>query len=345
MRAADFDYALPPELIAQRPPAERSSSRMLVLDRRRQQWSDRSFLDLPSMLERRDCLAVNDSRVLAARLLGRRVLRSGAPGGKAEVFLLAPLSPGSSRWSALVRPAKRLRPGAEVTVGSARIRIAGRGEGGLRTVEFPGLGPDGVGGLLRRHGHVPLPPYIRREDEPDDRERYQTVFARRAGSVAAPTAGLHFDAGVVRRIRRRGASLARVTLHVGPGTFRPVKSERVAEHVMHAERYEVRPAAADALRAARRVVAVGTTVVRTLESVVAEHGGVVASAGETDLFIRPGFRFRATGALLTNFHLPKSTLLMLVSAFAGRRLVREAYEHAVRERYRFYSYGDCMLIV
>ena len=346
MLAAEFDYPLPPELIAQRPLPERSASRMLVIDRGRQAWSDCSFRDLPERLGPGDCLAVNNSRVLAARLLGRRRLPSGTLGGRAEVLLIAPEAPGSGRWLALVRPGRKLPPGAVVAVGGADVRIVGIAGDGVRIVDLPGAGAAGAHRLLAEHGRVPLPPYIRREDERADRERYQTVYARKEGSVAAPTAGLHFDGPMLRAVRAAGATVAEITLHVGLGTFRPVTAKRVEDHALHAERFELPAGAAKALRAARRVVAVGTTTVRTLEAVAASNAGAIrASSGETDLFIRPGHRFRAVGALLTNFHLPRSTLLMLVAAFAGTELVLAAYEHAVRERYRFYSYGDCMLIV
>lgn len=318
---------------------------MLVIERCSGSWTDSRFRDLPGLLGGGDCLAVNDSRVLTARLLGRR-MRSGIPGGKAEVLLLGRESPDKERWRALVRPGRKLRPGAIVNVGGAEVRILGRGRDGVRTVEFPGLDSQGVDQLLAESGHVPLPPYIRREDEVADRERYQTVFAREAGSVAAPTAGLHFDTGLVDSIRNSGATLAQITLHVGLGTFRPLSVTWIEDHRMHAERFVVPARAAQALRAARRRVAVGTTTVRALESVAARNAGEIrAATGETNLFIRPGHRFRAVDALLTNFHLPRSTLLMLVAAFAGTELVLAAYEHAVRERYRFYSYGDCMLIV
>ena len=346
LRASDFDYALPADLIAQRPLPSRSASRMLVLDRGEGAWNDSRFRELPQLLRRGDCLAVNNSRVLAARLLGRRRTPSGTPGGKAEVLLIEPESPGSTRWRALVRPGRRLRPGAVVDAGEAEIRVVGQADYGIRIVEFPAIEPRGIERLLEECGHVPLPPYIRRGDDAADRHRYQTVFARKGGSIAAPTAGLHFDEPVVNALRKRGATIAEITLHVGLGTFRPVSAEQVENHSMHAERFEVPARTAGLLGAARRIVAVGTTSVRALESVAASNGGAIrAACGETDLFIRPGFRFQAVDALLTNFHLPRSTLLMLVSAFAGAELVRAAYEHAVRERYRFYSYGDCMLIV
>ena len=318
---------------------------MLVIERHTGSWTDSRFRDLPGLLGPGDCLAVNNSRVLAARLLGRRV-RSGARGGKAEVLLLGPDNSEAGRWRALVRPGRKLRPGAIVDVGGAGIRVLGQAPDGVRAVEFPGLDAQGVEQLLARRGHVPLPPYIRRADDLADRERYQTVFARKGGSVAAPTAGLHFDTGLLDSVRKSGATLAQITLHVGLGTFRPVSAARIENHRMHAERFVVPPDAARALRAARRRLSVGTTTVRALESVAMSNAGEIRAArGETSLFIRPGHRFQAVDALLTNFHLPRSTLLMLVAAFAGTELVLAAYEHAVRERYRFYSYGDCMLIV
>ena len=346
MRADEFSYALPQSLIAQRPLPSRSASRMLVIDRREGRWTHARFRDLPEYLRPGDCLAVNNSRVVAARLLGRRRLQSGGPGGKAEILLLEPDPSGNDRWRALVRPGRKLRPGAAVDLGDAEIRVVGRASDGVRIVEFAGAGRRGVERLLAERGHVPLPPYIRRDDDPADRERYQTVFATEGGSVAAPTAGLHFDGPALDAVRAAGATVAKITLHVGLATFRPVSADRIEEHRMHAERFVVPPCAASALRAARRTIAVGTTTVRTLEAVAARNGGAIrAATGETDLFIRPGFRFQAVDSLLTNFHLPKSTLLMLVAAFAGTELVLAAYEHAVRERYRFYSYGDCMLIL
>ena len=332
--------------MAQRPLTERSASRMLVIDRDTGRWTDSRFERLPRMLRRGDCLAVNNSRVLAARLLGRRRLPDGSPGGKAEFLLLGPEQPGSARWHALARPGRKLRPGAVVDAAGMQVRVVGRAPGGVHIVEFPGLDGHDVERQLAECGHAPLPPYIRRADDGQDRERYQTLFAREPGSVAAPTAGLHFDLPTLERIRGRGAAIAEITLHVGLGTFRPVTAGRVEDHTMHAEQFEVSPGASRALRGARRIVCVGTTSVRTLETVAARNRGSIRSGrGKTDLFIRPGFRFRAAGALLTNFHLPRSTLLMLVAAFAGTELVLAAYEHAVRERYRFYSYGDCMLIL
>ncbi len=320
---------------------------MLVLDRRAGTWTDSRFRDLPEAVGPGDCLAVNNSRVLAARLQGRRRPRGGAEGGgTAEVLLLEPLADSPARWTALVRPGRKLPPGSSVDADGTEIRILERAAGGTRLVEFPGLCGREVQALLDLHGRTPLPPYIRRPAEPSDRERYQTVFASRPGSVAAPTAGLHFDAATLQAVRRRGATVAAVTLHVGPGTFQPVAAERLEDHRMHAERFELLPEAAAAIRSAPRTLAVGTTTVRVLESVAARHGGEVRSAhGTTNLFIAPGHEFRAVDALLTNFHLPRSTLLMLVAAFAGWELVRAAYAHAVTEGYRFYSYGDCMLVL
>ena len=344
MRVADFDYELPADLIAQHPHPERSGGRMLVVHRQRGTLSDQLVRDLPAHLGPRDCLVVNNSRVLAARLLGtRRSHAKGGEGGAAEILVLEPSDASKGLWRSLVRPGRKLPDGARVDVGGTEVVVRGRADDGQCIVEFRGLGEEGVRRLLERHGRVPLPPYIRRADEIADRERYQTVFARTAGSVAAPTAGLHFDEALLAAVRARGAAIAELTLHVGLGTFRPVTEERVERHRMHAEHFELSPQAVDAMAGADRTVAIGTTSVRVLET-VARSGGK-PQRGETDLFIVPGFQFQAVGALLTNFHLPRSTLLMLVAAFGGLDLVREAYAHAVRERYRFYSYGDCMLIV
>ena len=346
MLASDFDYELPQELIAQRPLAERSASRMLILDRHLGTWSDAWVRDLPDRVGEGDCLVANNSRVLAARLVGKRRPPEGGPfGGAAEILVVEPEDADAGLWRALVRPSRKLRPGSLVETGWATIRVLGHAGNGMRTIEFPALDGRAVNRLLAAHGHVPLPPYIRRNDDNADRERYQTVFAREVGSVAAPTAGLHFDEPLLAALRRRGASIAEVTLHVGPGTFRPVSDERIEKHRMHAERFEVPAATADAIRGARRTIAVGTTTVRALESAAALGQPICPQCGATDLFITPGFRFRAVDALLTNFHLPRSTLLMLVAAFAGQDLVRRAYAHAIGQRYRFYSYGDCMLIV
>ncbi len=355
MRLSDFDYPLPGELIAQEPAAERSASRMLVVDRRAGRWEDRLFRELPEFLGPGDCLVLNDSRVLPARLFGRRAgvraLRVGKKNparkthlkGRVEVLLLRPSAEDPYVWQALVRPGRKMRPGERILVeGGLEAEILHWGPFGERTVRLKCEGD--LPAKLEEVGHVPLPPYIRRPDRPEDRERYQTVYARRPGSVAAPTAGLHFTQEILERCREAGAEIAWVTLHVGLGTFQPVRAEPIEQQRLHAEWFDISPENATRLRAARRLVAVGTTSVRVLET-AARAQGLAAMRGETDLFIYPGFQFRATGALLTNFHLPRSSLLMLVCAFAGRELTLEAYRHAVQQRYRFYSYGDCMLVV
>jgi S-adenosylmethionine:tRNA ribosyltransferase-isomerase len=339
-----FDYALPAELIAQEPAEPRDASRLLVLHRARGAWEDRAFGDLPELLRAGDCVVANRSRVIPARLLGTAV-EGGRP---VELLMLRPLAEG--RWEALVQPGRRCRVGARVELagGAARARIVGEGTAGARVVEVEGPWP--VRELLERHGLPPLPPYISRHDapKPEDRERYQTVYARDEGSVAAPTAGLHFTPELLARLQRRGVAVHYLTLHVGPGTFRPLRAMRVDEHRMEAEPIELPEATARAVHEAkrdhRRVVAVGTTTTRALEWAAGEDGRPRAGAGEADLFIRPGHRFRVVDALITNFHLPRSTLLVLVSALAGRELILDAYRHAVAARYRFYSYGDAMLI-
>jgi S-adenosylmethionine:tRNA ribosyltransferase-isomerase len=336
----DFDYRLPEDLIAQEPLADRAASRMLVVDRISGAWQDRMFRDFPSYLGPGDCLVLNDSRVFPSRLYGHREKGSG---GQVEVFLTKPISSDGLTWSALVWPGRKMRTGERVIVSDElAIDILGRGEYGERTVR---LHPSGdLFEILERTGRVPLPPYIRRPDSPSDRERYQTVFARQRGSVAAPTAGLHFTAAILAACRDAGAAISYVTLHVGLGTFQPLRTEVIAEVKLHSETFLVPRETESAMDAAKRVVAVGTTAVRAIET-----SALVKSAGErrpeTDLFISPGFRFRRTGAMLTNFHLPKSSLLVLASSFAGRELILDAYRHAVAERYRFFSYGDCMLIL
>ena len=336
MQLSDFDYPLPPELIAQAPLEDRAASRMLVVDRSAGSINDRSFRDLPSYLRPRDCLALNDSRVFPSRLLGRHMDKPR----DVEIFLLRPVGVDGSTWRALARPGRYLPAGARVRISPTLTgEILTAGERGERTVRFSAAGD--VGQELERAGHVPLPPYIKRPDRPADRERYQTVYAARKGSVAAPTAGLHFTAGMLERC---GVPVARLTLHVGLGTFQPLASERVEDNHLHTEWFEIGEDAAATLAAAQRIVAVGTTTARALES-AALRGGLAPMLGDTDIFIYPGFEFAATGALLTNFHLPKSSLLLLVSAFCGRDLILEAYRHAVSERYRFFSYGDCMLIL
>lgn len=333
MLVSDFDYPLPADLIAQEPLADRAAARMLVLHRVTGRLEDRVFLDFPDYLGPGDCVVVNNTRVFPARLYARR------PSGPAriEVLLTRGHPDDPAVWDALVRPGRKVGIGTRLIFPEGlQAEILGRGEYGERTLRFSGAAD--LAAALDRLGHVPLPPYIRRPDAAADRDHYQTVFARRRGSIAAPTAGLHFTPEILARL----PALVELTLHVGLGTFQALRTETVEEHHMHREWFEIGAEAAAAIRAARRVVAVGTTSVRTLEH-VARSGPVEAASGETDIFIYPGFDFRVTGALLTNFHLPRSTLLMLVSAFAGRELVLEAYRHAVRERYRFYSYGDCML--
>ncbi len=351
MNLADFHYDLPPELIAQQPLADRAASRMLVLDRRRQAWEDRAFRDLPNYLQPGDCLVLNNSKVFPARLYGRRAGVRALPVGKrnpkrwqnltgrVEVFLLRPRSADARTWDALVRPGRKMRAGERIFFGAElEAEILEHREFGERTIRFSGEGD--IYAALDRIGHVPLPPYIHRPDQPEDRERYQTVYASERGSVAAPTAGLHFTPEVLEACRRAGAAIAYVTLHVGLGTFQPLHADQVEENRLHAETFTVKAEAEQLIRAASRRLAVGTTSVRTVETLYRGR-----SHGETDLFIYPGFQFLGVDAMLTNFHLPSTSLLLLVAAFAGKELVLEAYRHAVAARYRFYSYGDCMLIL
>jgi S-adenosylmethionine:tRNA ribosyltransferase-isomerase len=341
---AQFDYDLPPELIAQEPLAERDASRLLVLDRRTGETSHHLFAELPGMLAAGDLLVVNRSRVIPARLLGQR-----SRGGEAEILLLRDRSEG--RWEAMVRPGRHLRPGQRVTIDddlSVMVESEALDESGRRQVRLLSKRRD-IEGALERCGRTPLPPYIRRPDRPADRERYQTVYARESGSVAAPTAGLHFTTAVLTQLESKGVDRAEVVLHVGPGTFQPVKAARVEDHRVAPEPYVVPAETAAAVAATRarggRVVAAGTTTVRALESAAVSDGAVAAREGETRLVIVPGHRFRAVDALLTNFHLPRSSLLLLVAAFAGRENVLRAYAEAVEQRYRFYSYGDAMLVL
>jgi S-adenosylmethionine:tRNA ribosyltransferase-isomerase len=352
MDLAGFDYHLPEALIAQEALADRAGARMLVVDREQGRWEDRTFRELPEFLGAGDCLVLNDSRVFPARLFGHRAGVASLPIGKnnpkrheylsgqVEVFLLRPVSPDGRDWEALVRPGRKMRVGERVSFeGGLEAEIVARGEFGERTVRFHGA--NDLFEHFEKIGHVPLPPYIKRSDEASDRERYQTVFARERGSVAAPTAGLHFTGEVLDACRARGAEVAYVTLHVGLGTFQPLHEEQVEKATLHAERYSIPEASAAKIRSAGRVVAVGTTSVRTVEA--AWRDGVMS--GETDIFIYPGVPFRQVGAMLTNFHLPRTSLLLLVCAFAGTELTLAAYRHAVEQTYRFYSYGDCMLVV
>jgi S-adenosylmethionine:tRNA ribosyltransferase-isomerase len=335
MKLADFDYQLPEELIAQEPPAERDAARMLVLDRAAGTFEDRHFRDLPSYLRAGDCLVLNDSRVLPSRLFGQKTLNSAA-----EVLLLEPVSRDSREWRALVRPGRKIRIGEIIRFDEGfSAEIVARGERGERTLRF--LGYEDVYAAIDRLGHMPLPPYIKRDDRPLDRERYQTVYARERGSVAAPTAGLHFTGEILDRCGAAGARVVRVTLHVGLGTFQPIDREDFEQHQLHYERYSIPEDSWTEIESAHRVVAVGTTSVRTIES-AAQSG---EHAGLTNLFIYPGYRFRRVDAMLTNFHLPRTSLLLLVCAIAGTELTLAAYRHAVEQKYRFFSYGDCMLIV
>jgi len=368
VKTSDFDYYLPPELIATHPAPRRDSSRLLVMDRESGKVRHDHFGALTGELRSGDCLVLNDSRVIPARLIGRR-----RGGGRAELLLLEP--DGDGAWRAMAKPAKKLRPGDRIELipagngagEEAWATIETAGSEGLRTVRFESRLP--AAEILERFGRMPLPPYIlsaRKHERPtpeegpeeedseavfdsEDRERYQTVYAEPAGSVAAPTAGLHFTPELLSRLQVAGVEIQRVTLHVGPGTFAPIKAGHIEDHRMHREPYEIGEAAAAAIERARRdpgrrVIAVGTTVTRTLEACVARHGSVVATRETTDLMIVPGHEFRAIDGLVTNFHLPRSTLLMLVAAFTRREAVRAAYAEAVCEGYRFYSYGDAMFI-
>jgi len=334
---SDFDYALPPELIAQEPAPERSGSRLLHVDGT---WlADRRFVDLPALLRRGDLLVFNDTRVIRSRLAAVR-----PTGGRVELLLERTLGPDEAIFQ--LRASHPPRPGGTLALaGGARASVVAR-DGRFFHLRIDGIGS--VVDYLERHGEVPLPPYIGRAAAAADAARYQTVYAREAGAVAAPTAGLHFDAAMQDALARAGVEAAFLTLHVGAGTFLPVDHEDLSRHRMHAERYRIPSATAEAIAATRarrgRVVAVGTTSLRALESVAAGDGGVLAGEGETALFIKPGYRFRVVDRLLTNFHLPQSTLLMLVAAFGGYGEVRSAYAHAIAQRYRFYSYGDAMLV-
>jgi S-adenosylmethionine:tRNA ribosyltransferase-isomerase len=356
MQTADFDFVLPPELIAQRPAPRRDESRLLVLNRDGGRIEHRRFREFPEFLRAGDALVLNNSRVIPARLRGA----NARTGGRFEILLLE--ENAANDWWAMVRPARRARVGAQIALYDPKGNPAGicavvveTNDEGNRRLKFSGT-PD-IGDQLKRLGETPLPPYIHRDHElPEDRERYQTVFARSSGSVAAPTAGLHFTPELLEQIRGRGVQVCFVTLHVGPGTFLPVKTETLAAHRMHEERFEVGQETArivnEAKSSGRRVFAVGTTAVRVLESIAGQNNGkIVENAGKTRIFIYPPFQFKIVDALLTNFHLPCSTLLMLASAFAapgetrGREMMLAAYTEAIRERYRFYSYGDVMLIL
>ena len=363
MLLSEFQYDLPPERIAQEPLADRAGSRLLLLSRQTGRWQDRLFLEFPDLLRPGDLVVLNNTRVFPARLFGRRSGKRAQPvsrnnpaardflQGKVEVFLTRQLSADPHEWECLVRPGRKIGIGEKLHFGDPlelEAEIVGRDGFGERRIRFAPV-PDFFE-RVNRIGHVPLPPYIDREDRPDDRIRYQTVYAREQGSVAAPTAGLHFTPQIFERIRARGIEIAEITLRVGLGTFQPVRVENVEEHRLRGERYCISPEAAEQINTAkrekRRIVAVGTTTVRTLEHAaqVAEGRMLESGNAEADLFIFPGFEFRIVDALLTNFHLPQSTLLMLVCALGGKDRVMEVYRHAVEASYRFYSYGDCMLV-
>jgi len=370
MLLSDYHYDLPLDLIAQQPLPERDASRMLILPRQEQTWRDSTFGSFPDLLRGDELIVVNNARVIPARLFGRREgIRSEKPGrnrrtareflsSQIEVLLTREIAP--NEWEALVRPGRKIRVGERIEFGDGDLiaEVLGRGEYGLRRIRLTAKGA--VNQAIERLGHVPLPPYISREDQPSDRERYQTIFADHPGAVAAPTAGLHFSPAILEKLRQRNIEMAVITLDVGLGTFQPIHEQEIERHQIHSERYEIPEAAAAVICQARRegrpILAVGTTVVRALEDAAeksaARHGEewdpakslVEPGAAQAGIFIKPGHTFRVVNQLLTNFHLPQSTLLILVSAFAGRELILQAYRHAVESRYRFYSYGDCMWI-
>jgi len=340
-RTSDYDFDLPPDLIAQRPLARRDASRLMVVDRATGEIHHKTFADIAQLVAPNDVVVLNRTRVIRARLLGSRA--SGAP---AEILLLKPL--GDARYEAMVSPGGKLKPGRRVTIAPGfDAEILEVTERRTRIVRLESDLP--LEEAIERHGHVPLPPYIERPDASEDAERYQTVFAREKGSVAAPTAGLHFTPELLSALERRGVAAAEIVLHVGAGTFKPVEVDDPSAHVMHEEWYRVSPEAArtinDRRTAGGRAWAVGTTTVRTLETVAGDDGRIRGGEGETRIFIRPGHHFRAVDRMVTNFHLPRSTLIMLVAAFAGYELTMRAYREAVAARYRFYSYGDAMAII
>lgn len=341
MKLSAFDYKLPPELIAQYPPVRRTSSRMLVMDRRDGSLTDSHFSRLTDFIDDSYFLVVNDSRVLKARLIGRR-----QTGGKVEVLLVRRL--GDARWKAMLQPSGRVRKGERVFFSQRYALTITDDPGGVeREVEFATAGDEKR--ILARFGSVPLPPYIRRDPTQADSKRYQTVYANASGSIAAPTAGLHFDRRMLARLKKHHIPLERVTLHVGPGTFKPVQVEDISKHHIDPEPADISKPTADAInkwkKQGRKLLAVGTTSVRTLESAADTDGIISPFTAPVDLFIHPPYRYKTVDALLTNFHLPKSSLLMLVAAFCGRETLFRAYAHAIAARYRFYSYGDCMLIL
>jgi S-adenosylmethionine:tRNA ribosyltransferase-isomerase len=347
VRLSDYDFDLPDALIAQAPAAERGTSRLMVVRRASQRIEHRLIADLPGLLDSGDLLVVNNSRVLPARLLGRR----DPSGGRVECLLLRRLD--ADRWDALVHPGQKLKPGTRILFGEPAqlsAEILARHTFGRRTIRLVAVDGGDVEDTVEAIGHMPLPPYIKRPDSPADRDRYQTVFARVRGSVAAPTAGLHLTPGLLEALNSRGIDHRELTLHVGYGTFKPIRSDDVESHTIDPEPFAIPPATAEAIARTRnsggRIVAVGTTTTRTLEAVALAHEGAIEpDAGEADLYIYPGFRFQVVSALLSNFHLPRSSLLVLVCAFAGTELMLHAYRQAIAHGYRFYSYGDAMLIL
>jgi S-adenosylmethionine:tRNA ribosyltransferase-isomerase len=360
---SDFHFDLPQEQIAQEPLADRAASRMLHLDRETGQFADQAFRDFPTLLRAEDLLVLNNTRVFPARLYGSRqgsrsqALSPHNPAsrnflqGRVEVLLTRQVSTDPNEWECLVRPGRKIGVGECLYFGESRelqAEVVSRGTFGERRIRFAPV--DDFFQAIEKLGHVPLPPYISRSDRPADHERYQTVYARERGSVAAPTAGLHFTPEILSRLRERGIETAEITLHVGLGTFQPVRVQTVEDHHLHKESYSISPETAEAVNRARgkgrRIVAVGTTTVRTLEYAIGQsrEGRLEPGPGEADIFVYPVYQFHAVGAILTNFHLPESTLLMLVCAFAGRERVLDAYRHAVQKGYRFYSYGDCMFL-
>jgi S-adenosylmethionine:tRNA ribosyltransferase-isomerase len=361
VRLSDFNYSLPEELISQEALPDRAASRLLYLSRNSAKLQDLMFRSLPELLRSDDLVVFNNTRVFPARLYGRRGGVRAQPvsphnpasksflQGQVEVLLTRQVSAQPNEWECLVRPGRKIGVGEHLFFGDGgelQAEVIARGSFGERRIRFAPVSD--FMALIENLGHVPLPPYITRSDRPADRERYQTVYARERGSVAAPTAGLHFTPEILGNLRERGIETTEITLHVGLGTFQPVREEVVERHKLHKEHFSISEQAAasinGALESHRRIVAIGTTSVRTLEHAARETGRVQAGPGEADIFIYPGFQFRVVGALLTNFHLPQSTLLMLVSAFAGREFVLNAYRHAVEQKYRFYSYGDCMFV-
>ncbi|HEV8385903.1 MAG TPA: tRNA preQ1(34) S-adenosylmethionine ribosyltransferase-isomerase QueA [Candidatus Acidoferrales bacterium] len=359
MKLAEFDYKLPAERIAQRPLADRASARMLLVERTGAGLEDRLFSELPRIVRGDELVVVNNTRVMPARLLGRRrgirAERAGKLRGEfltAEIEVLLTREIRPDEWEALVRPGRKMRVGEQVVFGEGELEaeVVARGELGLRRLRFSA--PGGVREEIEKLGHTPLPPYIQRPDDNADRSDYQTIFARETGAIAAPTAALHFTPEIVKALKSRGVEICEITLHVGLGTFQPIHAEEIEQHKMHIEAYEISPEATERIaqtRASKRpILAVGTTVVRALEDAAQKSAQrdrpVRAGCAEAEIFIRPGHEFRVVDQLLTNFHLPKSSLLVLVAAFAGRARVLRAYEHAIAQGYRFYSYGDCMLI-